>query len=92
MGREGGSRPLRSARAAQLVLRAAVTDRRQHSAEDVGRAYGIGAADALASPHFLIGTPEQIAADLLERRERWGISYYSIREDGLPLLTPSSPR
>jgi probable F420-dependent oxidoreductase len=71
-----------------FVLRAVVSDTRQRSAADVGRAYGIGAADALASPHFLIGTPEQIAADLLERREQWGISYYSIREDGLTHLAP----
>jgi probable F420-dependent oxidoreductase len=29
----------------------------------------------LASPHFLVGTHEEIRADLVDRRGRWGISY-----------------
>lgn len=29
----------------------------------------------LASPHFLVGTHEEIRADLVDRRSRWGISY-----------------
>lgn len=71
-----------------FVLRAVVSDTRQRSAEEVGQAYGIGPADALASPHFLIGTLEQMAADLLERRERWGISYFSVREESMTELGP----
>ena len=32
----------------------------------------------LASPHFLVGTVEEAAEDLLRRRERWGISYWTL--------------
>ncbi|MCW2538977.1 MAG: putative oxidoreductase [Frankiales bacterium] len=66
-----------------FVLRTIVTNDRRRAAEDVGRAYGIGSEDALASPHFLIGTPAQIADDLLERREHFGFSYFTVREESL---------
>jgi len=33
----------------------------------------------LQVPHFLIGTLEQIADDLRQRRDRWGISYYTLQ-------------
>ena len=35
----------------------------------------------LQSPHFLVGSIEQIVADLQERRERYGISYISMFVD-----------
>jgi probable F420-dependent oxidoreductase len=66
-----------------FVLRTTVTTDRRRAAEEVGRAYGIGPDDALASPHFLIGTPAQMAEDLLERRESWGFSYFTVREESL---------
>ena len=34
--------------------------------------------EVLASPHFLIGTMEQIVEELLARRERYGISYLTV--------------
>ncbi|MCW2523359.1 MAG: luciferase-like, partial [Frankiales bacterium] len=71
-----------------FVLRMAVTNDRHSGAEQIGQAYGIGPEDALASPHFLIGTPAQMAADLLERRERWGFSYFTVREESLRDFAP----
>lgn len=42
----------------------------------------------LASPHFLVGTPEEIARDLTERRERWGINYPVIQGEKLEEFAP----
>jgi hypothetical protein len=70
------------------VLRALLTADRKAGAETVAAAYGIEPADALVSPHFLIGTPEQMVADLRQRREQWGISYFTMREDSLAELGP----
>ena len=41
----------------------------------MGRGFGAGPADVLDTPHFLIGTIDQIVEALLERRERYGISF-----------------
>jgi probable F420-dependent oxidoreductase len=71
-----------------FVLRMTVTNERRRGAEEIGKAYGIGPEDALASPHFLIGTPAQMADDLLERRERWGFSYFTVREESLIDFAP----
>ena len=52
---------------------------------------GLTADDLLASPHALIGTPEQIADDLRQRRADYGISYIVINtgnEDHIDLFAP----
>jgi hypothetical protein len=40
--------------------------------------HALPAERILDSPHYLIGTVDQIAADLHERRDRWGISYWTL--------------
>ena len=35
--------------------------------------------DILATPYLCIGTHDEIAEHLIRCRERWGISYYSVR-------------
>jgi probable F420-dependent oxidoreductase len=42
----------------------------------------------LSSPHFLVGNPDDIAADLLARRERWGINYPVIQDRFLADMAP----
>lgn len=49
---------------------------------------GLSAEQVLASPYFLIGTAEQMVDDLLERRERWGVSYFVVQEDHLDAFAP----
>jgi probable F420-dependent oxidoreductase len=71
-----------------FVLRLAVTTDRRRGAEEIGKAYGIGPDDVLASPHFLVGTPIEMAEDLLDRRERWGFSYFTVREESLGDFAP----
>ncbi len=63
-----------------LILRAVVTDRRESVAAELARPLGLEGEDVLASPHFLVGTADRMAADLVERRERWGISYWTITQ------------
>jgi probable F420-dependent oxidoreductase len=65
-----------------------VTDDRQGMAELMAPALGISPAAALASPHALAGSPEEIAADLQARRDRWGISYLGVSIDALDALAP----
>ena len=64
------------------------TDDRQAMAELLAPALGISPAAALASPHALAGSPAEIAADLLARRERWGISYITVSLDAIDAMAP----
>jgi probable F420-dependent oxidoreductase len=66
----------------------AVTDDRDGMAELLAPALGISPAAALASPHAIAGTPDQIIDDLRARRERWGISYLGVSVDALDALAP----
>jgi hypothetical protein len=67
---------------------AAVTDDRAGMADALGPAFGMTPEQALRSPHALAGSVEQIADDLVERRERWGISYIGIGLDALHAFGP----
>ena len=64
------------------------TDDRAGVAELFGPGFGLTPADALETPHALAGTVEEICADLVVRRERWGISYIGISVDALDALAP----
>jgi probable F420-dependent oxidoreductase len=67
-----------------LVQRVIVTDNRRKAAEELmSRWSDLTPDEILESPYVLIGTVEQIIIDLNLRRERWGISYYTIREPDL---------
>ena len=62
-----------------LVQQVIVTpDRRQRAAE-VARRTAMTVEDILATPYLCIGTHDEIAEHLIRCRERWGISYYSVR-------------
>lgn len=59
---------------AMTVFVAAVTDDREAFAASVATGIEAEVRDVLEMPHFLIGSVEQIAGQLLERRERYGFS------------------
>jgi probable F420-dependent oxidoreductase len=65
-----------------------VTNDRWGMASALGPAFGLSPEEALRSPHALAGSVEQIADDLIERRERWGISYIGVGADSLHALAP----
>ena len=65
-----------------------VTGDRDAVAEKVGGGMGMDAATILASPHTLVGTPEQIADELIEQRERWQGSYVTVQSDAIDAFAP----
>ncbi len=67
---------------------AAVTDDAATMAEAVGPTLGISPEAALASPHAVVGTVEEIVELLQARRERWGISYIGLSADALDAFAP----
>ena len=68
-----------------LELTAAVfhhvhTDARSRVLGELAEQSGLAVADVADIPHLLVGTPEQMAEDLVRRRERYGISYVMLQD------------
>jgi hypothetical protein len=58
-----------------LILACLVTDDRGGTLEQMAPAFGLSPDELGAFPHAFVGTPDQIAEDLVARRERWDVSY-----------------
>jgi probable F420-dependent oxidoreductase len=72
-----------------LLQRVIVTNDRRRAAEELTtRWLQLTAEEVLQAPYVLIGTVEQISADLLARRRRWGISGYTVQEPYMEALAP----
>jgi probable F420-dependent oxidoreductase len=72
-----------------LVQQVIVTNHRRKAAEELSSRWPqLSANEILQSPYVLIGTVEQIVEDLIDRRERWGISNYTVQEPSLDSLAP----
>jgi probable F420-dependent oxidoreductase len=72
-----------------LVQRVEVTAHRSTAVEAlVGRWPQLSAAEIVASPYVLVGTVDQIVEDLQRRRERWGISSYTVFERDMDACAP----
>ncbi len=67
---------------------ATITDDRDGLAAAMGPALGLSPEAALASPHALAGTVDQVVEQLQERRDRWGISYIGLSADSLDEMAP----
>src|SRR5690606_8922024 len=67
---------------------ALVTDERDGVAAALAGGFGLTPEQALASPHALCGSVDQIVDTLLERRERWGISVIGLAVDALDSFAP----
>jgi probable F420-dependent oxidoreductase len=67
---------------------AAITDDARGLAEGLAPAFGISADDALASGVALVGTVDDVCDTLIERRERWGVSYVVVGDDNYPAFAP----
>lgn len=77
--REAAEEASRASELNILIFVLEVTDDRRGAAERYTAEFpGLTAEDILASPHALIGTPDQIAEDLRQRRAEYGLSYIVI--------------
>jgi probable F420-dependent oxidoreductase len=64
-----------------LVQRVVITDdRRAAAAELCEQVEGLALEDALETPYLALGTHDEIAAHLQACRQRWGITYYTVRD------------
>ena len=70
------------------IFVAVVTDDRQKMGERIAPAYGMTPEEALDSPHVLVGTTDQIAETLQQRRERYGFSYIAFNGDNFEAYAP----
>lgn len=67
---------------------AAITDDRDGLIEQLAGGFGLRPDEARATPHALIGDVSQVCDQLVERRERWGISYLGLSADQLEPFAP----
>ena len=67
---------------------ATVTDDRIAVAEMLAGGLGLSVEDALAAPHALVGTKDQICEDLHRIRDRWDISYFSLGIESVDEMAP----
>jgi probable F420-dependent oxidoreductase len=72
-----------------LVQRVVLTDDREAAAAEIAAQWPVlSAEDVLQTPYALIGTVDQMAEALRERRQRWGLSYIVTHEPFLDTLAP----
>jgi len=67
---------------------AMVTDDRDKAVDQLAPAFGLTPEQARATPHAVVGDVSQICDQLLERRERWGITYLGLSQDQLEPFAP----
>ena len=64
-----------------LVQQVEITDDRAEALGAVcARAEGLEPAHAETTPYLAIGTVEEIAEQIMAARERWGLTYYTVRD------------
>jgi probable F420-dependent oxidoreductase len=66
----------------------AVNDDRDGTASNVASMFGVEPKAVLGTPIAAIGTADQIADSLEQRRERWGMTYVICQADGFEPLAP----
>lgn len=75
-----------------LVKKVVVTRDRLAAAAEVGPTLGLTVAQVLESPYFLIGSPDQMAEQLLDTRERLGFTYFGIFQQDMTAFAPVMER
>lgn len=80
-GAAGAGRPIPPLEA--LVQHVELADDRESAALPLAQETGLSVDDLLAVPYVLIGTIAQIAEQLVDARERWGITRWVVRLDAL---------
>ena len=67
---------------------AMVTADRDAVIDELAPTFGLTPDEARTTPHALVGSVDQICDQLVERRERWGISYLGLTDDQLDAFAP----
>ncbi|MBV9293232.1 MAG: TIGR03621 family F420-dependent LLM class oxidoreductase [Frankiales bacterium] len=67
---------------------AMVVPNRQEIADGMAGMFGVDPAVALQIPIVLVGTIDEICETLLERRERWGFTYWIVNGDAMEAFAP----
>jgi len=67
---------------------AQVTDDPEPIYDVIGGGFGLTRDDCVGTPHALVGSIGSMVEDLIERRERWGISSIGIPADAVDQLAP----
>ena len=65
-----------------------VTDDREAMAERVAGGFGFSPDEVKATPHVLVGTVDQIAEDLEQRRDEFGFTYVVLSGDVFEAMAP----
>ena len=71
-----------------LVFSTQVTDDKESAVNGTAEMFGFTTDQIEQTPMLLIGSSEEIADSLRERRERWGISYIIVQDTAIDTLTP----
>lgn len=72
-----------------LVLFTQVTDDRDGMLAGLAPLYDMAPEDMASFPHIFVGTTEQIAEDVIARRERWDVSYFVVQTvEAMEALAP----
>jgi probable F420-dependent oxidoreductase len=68
-----------------LVQAVVITKDPVHAAEDLIAEHlgSMSVDDVLATPYLMVGTEWEVIDRLVERRERWGFTHYTVRPDAL---------
>ncbi|MCA9876862.1 MAG: TIGR03621 family F420-dependent LLM class oxidoreductase [Thermomicrobiales bacterium] len=75
-----------------VVLRVVPTNDREAAAHQLAQELDLTPGEILESPHLLLGTADEMAATLRQRRNRFGLSYVTVTEDGLEPFAPVMER
>jgi probable F420-dependent oxidoreductase len=71
-----------------FLLDVQITHDRSAAAQRIADAYAISPKEVESSPYFALGTVADITRKLQESRERYGLSYITVRDDHLDLFAP----
>jgi probable F420-dependent oxidoreductase len=72
-----------------LVQQVIVTEDRRGAADELAQRWSaLTADDILDSPFVLLGSLDEIVAQLVARRARWGISYYVVFDSAIAAFAP----
>lgn len=73
-----------------LVQAVAITDDRLGAAEKISRSHlpSLTPEQIVDTPYLMVGSHRALIEKLLEHRERWGFSHYTVRREALGQLEP----